>query len=163
SAAGPVRLLDATLRALPDIVVDTRDATEVLFPGSSVALVEGVYKNSPIADWFNDALGMTIAAYVGERDRREPACAIRLFERGAGTGVATEAVVRHLAPYRPHVEEYCYTDISQRFLSYGEERYRASAPYLRFRRFDVEREPSEQGFAMGEYDVVIASNVLHAT
>ncbi|MEU6942323.1 N-6 DNA methylase [Streptomyces rubiginosohelvolus] len=36
-------------------------------------------------------------------------------------------------------------------------------PYVSFSAFDVEREPGAQGLTTGEYDIVIANNVLHAT
>src|SRR5690606_17843967 len=36
-------------------------------------------------------------------------------------------------------------------------------PFMRFEVLDIDREPAEQGFAAGSYDLIIASNVLHAT
>ncbi|WP_418120938.1 class I SAM-dependent methyltransferase [Variovorax sp. NFACC29] len=61
------------------------------------------------------------------------------------------------------MEEYCYTDLSKAFLLHAEKQYRAKAPYLKTQIFDVERSLAEQGVEVGRYDVVIATNVLHAT
>ena len=36
-------------------------------------------------------------------------------------------------------------------------------PLLRTALLDIERDPAEQGFELGGYDIVIAANVLHAT
>src|SRR5690606_32950358 len=35
--------------------------------------------------------------------------------------------------------------------------------FAEFRRLDIERSPEEQGFESGGFDVVVATNVLHAT
>ncbi|WP_418116361.1 class I SAM-dependent methyltransferase [Variovorax sp. NFACC27] len=61
------------------------------------------------------------------------------------------------------MEEYCYTDLSKAFLLHAEQQYRAKAPYLKTQIFDVERSLAEQGVEVGRYDMVIATNVLHAT
>ena len=57
-----VTLVDATLRALPDILSGEILATDIIFPNSSMALVEGIYKNNPMADLFNTILANTAAA-----------------------------------------------------------------------------------------------------
>ena len=36
-------------------------------------------------------------------------------------------------------------------------------PFVRYAALDVEREPAEQGFAAASFDVVVATNVVHAT
>src|SRR5690606_31825772 len=39
----------------------------------------------------------------------------------------------------------------------------AAYPFMSYATLDVEKRPSEQGFEAGAYDLVVASNVLHAT
>ena len=58
--------------------------------------------------------------------------------------------------------EYTFTDLSPLFLERAAEQL-ASYRFVRRALLDVERDPIEQGFAAGGYDVVIAANVLHAT
>ena len=36
-------------------------------------------------------------------------------------------------------------------------------PFVRYQTLDIERDPSEQGFAPHQFDLVLAANVLHAT
>ena len=158
-----VVLVEACLRALPEILRGERPATEVLFPDGSMHLVEGVYKGNAGADYFNGVLADTAAAYVHERLARDPSAEIRLLEIGAGTGGTTAAVLPALAPFNGHIWEYCYTDLSKAFLMHAEEHYAPGHPHLTTRLFDVSRPIDGQAIDADRYDVVIAANVLHAT
>ena len=61
------------------------------------------------------------------------------------------------------VSEYCYTDLSHAFLMHAQDRFGAQHRYLSCRLLDIEKDPLGQGFGVGEFDVVVAANVLHAT
>jgi SAM-dependent methyltransferase len=158
-----VELVDATARALPAILRGERVATEVMFPESSMRLVEGIYKQNPVADYFNEVMAETLVGYVAQRLKQEAGARLRLLEIGAGTGGTSTLLWERLAPYAAQVEEYCYSDISKAFLQHAEKEYGAQVPYLRTALFDVEQAVAQQGLEVGAYDVVIATNVLHAT
>ncbi|WP_230646944.1 KR domain-containing protein, partial [Bradyrhizobium sp. Leaf401] len=79
-------LLEQTLQFLPDIVTGVRRATEVVFPNGSLGLVEGIYKNHPIADYFNELVSEGVVSFVQERLRQDATARIRILEVGAGTG-----------------------------------------------------------------------------
>ncbi|MFG2590380.1 SDR family NAD(P)-dependent oxidoreductase [Streptomyces sp. NPDC048438] len=158
-----VDLVDRTLRALPDVLTGTVAAVDVIFPGSSLELVEGIYKNNMIADYFNDVVGDCVVALVEGRIAQDPAARVRILEIGAGTGGTTATVLRRLQPYQQHIGEYCYTDVSKAFLLHGRREFGARSPFLRCETFDAGRSAAEQGFDEGGYDLVIATNVLHAT
>ncbi|MGK3983832.1 beta-ketoacyl synthase N-terminal-like domain-containing protein [Sorangium sp. So ce136] len=158
-----VVLLDATMRALPDIVLGKVPATDILFPNASMELVEGVYKHNEIADYFNEVLASTIMAYVEERIAREPSARIRIFEIGAGTGGTSALLLRKLKPYRANMQEYCYTDVSRAFLLHAQAEYGPGNPFLTYKIFDAIEPLAKQGIDAGQYDIVVASNVLHAT
>ncbi|WP_437836519.1 SDR family NAD(P)-dependent oxidoreductase [Sorangium sp. So ce1153] len=163
-----VKLLDAMVSALPDILVGKRLATDVLFADASMEHVGDVYRGSTYVDHFNAVVAEGVLAYVEDQLERareaggdvEP---IRILEIGAGTGGTSAIVFDRLKPHTRSIEEYCYTDISKAFLLHAEQRYRARAPYLKCRLLNIENPPEEQGFGGGTYDVVIATNVLHAT
>lgn len=72
-------------------------------------------------------------------------------------------VFRKLRPYQDRIVEYCYTDISRAFLLHAEREYRADNPYLAPKIFNVEAPLAGQDIEAGAYDLVIATNVLHAT
>lgn len=158
-----VDLVESCLRALPDVVVGARPATEILFPGSSMSRVEGIYRGDPIADYFNDRLADLLADAVRRWGTAEPARRLRILEVGAGTGATSARVLHTLAPLRDRIEEYCYTDLSKAFLFRAEEQLLPDHPYLTTRILDAERPPGEQGLPPGSFDIVVATNVLHAT
>ncbi|WP_418132428.1 SDR family NAD(P)-dependent oxidoreductase [Variovorax sp. NFACC28] len=158
-----INFVDAALRALPEILRGRRAATEVLFPNGSMELVEGIYRDNEVSDYFNEVLAESLVAAVKARLAQDPQAKLRLFEIGAGTGGTSALLFDRLAAYAAHIEEYCYTDLSKAFLLHAEKQYRAKAPYLKTQIFDVERSLAEQGVEVGRYDVVIATNVLHAT
>ena len=158
-----VTLVDVTLGALPEVLNGERAATEVMFPHSSLELVEGIYRHNRIADYFNEVVAESVVAAVEAWRRRGAGGKLRLFEIGAGTGGTSAGLFARLAPYAGDIGEYCYTDVSKAFLQHAEAHYRAEAAYLTTRRFDVEQSLAGQGLEAGAFDVVIAANVLHAT
>ena len=156
-------LAETALRALPGILTGKKRATEILFPDSSLDLVEGIYKNNPVADYFNHVLADSVVAYIQDRIQKDSSTRIRILEIGAGTGGTSEAVFRKLEAHRDHIEEYLYTDISKAFLLHAEREYGPQWTCLRYGLFNVEKPIAEQDIRAGAYDVVIAANVLHAT
>ncbi|WP_070198818.1 SDR family NAD(P)-dependent oxidoreductase [Streptomyces oceani] len=158
-----VRLLDTTLRALPRILTGALPATDVLFPDSSLELVEGIYQGNPVTDVFNGALADTVAAVVRETVHEDRRARVRILEIGAGTGGGSRQVFERLEPFASQVETYCYTDLSRSFLLHAEEEYGPDQPYLDYRLFDVEKPLAAQGMELGGFDLVLATNVLHAT
>ncbi|WP_330276270.1 SDR family NAD(P)-dependent oxidoreductase [Lentzea sp. NBC_00516] len=156
-------LVDTTLRALNDILTGRRPATDVMFPKSSLELVEAVYRNNPVADYFNDVLADTLVDHVRARVAENPDVRLRLLEIGAGTGGTSRVVFGRLAPWRDNIETYCYTDLSKAFLLHARRSFGDIAPYLDTRILNVEKSLAEQSLDVGGYDIVVATNVLHAT
>jgi polyketide synthase PksN len=161
SLQAQIALLEACLKALPAIVTGRQRATDVMFPGSSMSLVEGVYRGNALADHFNAVLRDTLIACIEQQLAAEPARRIRIIEIGAGTGGTTAALLPALRPYP--VEEYCYTDVSKAFLMHAEKQFRPLFPALTTALFDVSKPLAGQSIAAGQYDFAIAANVLHAT
>ena len=159
-----VLLVEHCLRALPEILTGKCQATDIMFPNGTMELVQGIYQGNVVADYFNEVLGDTVVAYIRERLAREPASeGIRILEIGAGTGGTTAMVLPKLQPFQAHVREYCYTDISRAFLLHAQQEYAPAHPFLTMQLFDVEQSVAAQGVEVGGYDLVIATNVLHAT
>lgn len=156
-------LIDTTLRALPAILTGKQLATDSMFPDSSMELVEGIYKRNFPAFYFNEVLAEVVAAYLQARLEQDSSARIRILEIGAGTGGTSEVVLEKLKPYAEHVEEYAYTDISRAFLIHAETQYGPKYQYLKYHILTVESPIAEQGIDAGGYDLVIATNVLHAT
>jgi polyketide synthase PksR len=151
------------VRALPKILTGKIPATDIIFPDSSMELVQGIYKGNKVADYFNEVVAKAVEAYIKERIEIEPGATVRIIEIGAGTGGTSAVVFSKLKMYRANIKEYCYTDLSKAFLLHAEKEYKPENPYLTCRIFNVERPLLEQGIDAGGYDIVIATNVLHAT
>ncbi|KAI2467435.1 putative polyketide synthase [Annulohypoxylon bovei var. microspora] len=90
---------------------------------------------------------------------------LRILELGAGTGGTTFQILQACSPGgEEFCSEYMYTDISSGFFeSVRTTRLKTWEHLLTFRTFDLEKDPSEQGFEENSYDLVIAANVVHAT
>ena len=89
---------------------------------------------------------------------------MRILEIGAGTGGTTLRVLQTLTQSgRPMFDNYDFTDISPGFFDPAKSLLKEWLGKIRFKTLDVERSPGAQGFAEESYDLVIASNVLHAT
>lgn len=106
---------------------------------------------------------------------------LKILEIGAGTGGLTARVLQDLqeeedretsetrnstiAEEKAMFGTYVFTDVSAGFFPAAKQRFAAVVPpqVMEYRVLDISRSPQEQGFGIGDYDVVIASNVLHAT
>ena len=161
AAAPYLRLLRICTTRLPEVLTGATDANEVLFPGGSLDLVAPIYAGNAVVDHLQALLADAVAAAVVAR-LAEGAARVRVLEVGAGTGGSTRFVLRALAPFADRVD-YVFTDIGPAFLEEAERSLKPDAPYLTTARLDIATPPASQGFAPGEFDVVIAANVLHAT
>ena len=88
---------------------------------------------------------------------------LKILEVGAGTGSATKEILPSLqghTPWRKYVE-YKFTDTTTSFLAGAEEKF-SKYGGMTFGSFDMEKPAESQGYKP-EWDVVVASNVIHAT
>ncbi|WZH49456.1 Polyketide synthase [Fusarium acuminatum] len=88
---------------------------------------------------------------------------LRVLEIGAGTGGSTAQLLEHLTPAgKVLYSNYTFTDISSGFFVGAKERFKKS-PNMEFATLDISQDLSEQGFEGREYDLILATNVIHAT
>jgi acyl transferase domain-containing protein/phospholipid N-methyltransferase len=89
---------------------------------------------------------------------------LRILEIGAGTGATTASVLKHLVlPIgQPLYSKYTFTDISSAFSVSAKERFKHYRN-IEYRVLDISSDPAEQGFQDEKYDLIIATNVIHAT
>lgn len=89
---------------------------------------------------------------------------IRILEVGAGTGGTTQTILSAMAdecglsPY----STYSFTDISAGFFPTAKERF-GNCSNMEFKVLDISKNPIEQGFLAGSYDLILGANVIHAT
>jgi len=58
--------------------------------------------------------------------------------------------------------EYWFTDVSELFLARARRKFGAY-PFVHYAMFDLDRELDEQGFGIGQFDVIVGANVVHAS
>lgn len=89
---------------------------------------------------------------------------LRILGIGAGTGGTTASVLACLTSKsgRSHCSRYTYTDVSSGFFKVAKERF-AYATNVEYAVLDISKDPIQQGFTAGSYDLILAANVLHAT
>ena len=85
---------------------------------------------------------------------------VKILEIGAGTGGTTKSVLDAVG----HAySTYTYTDISSGFFEKAATKFADSRNKIIFKLLDIEKGVTEQGYEEQSYDVIVASNVLHAT
>jgi acyl transferase domain-containing protein/SAM-dependent methyltransferase len=156
-------LVKVCLREFPRILRGELLPQDVLFPRAGVSVLEGVYQRNRMADHYNGLLARATRAFVKHSsEHRQHSSPVKILEIGAGTGGTTALVLPELAQFATDVQ-YTYTDISPAFLQHGQRTFGTHYPFTEFKRLDVEQSVDAQGFAADGYDIVIATNVLHAT
>lgn len=147
----------------PEILRGEVPATDVMFPNSSMDLVKDIYRGHTAADFHNSLIAWSVRTYIesklpllgaGEK--------IRILEVGAGTGSSSAFVFDGIRKYGERLN-YVYTDVSTGFTQYGKKQFGSANPYVEFKIINIENDAVQQGYEPGTYDVVIATNVLHAT
>ncbi|KAI1172035.1 putative hybrid NRPS/PKS enzyme [Nemania sp. FL0916] len=146
-----IKLISAVGTNIPDAV---RGQTTIL---------EHMLPNNLLDDFYKEGLGFArynsfMAAMMKQVVHRYPHA--KILEIGAGTGGATKSVLEQVGNT---MSSYTYTDVSVGFFEKAAELFRTYSHKMNFKVLDVEKAPSSQGFEAHSYDVVIASNVLHAT
>ncbi|MFI6099275.1 amino acid adenylation domain-containing protein [Lentzea sp. NPDC051213] len=152
--AGHVELLDRALASYGPILNGSCSAADVLFPGGDLSGVSAIYSGNQLFDPVNASVAAAVALEAGRISAtgRRP----RVLEIGAGVGGTTQFVLDALS-----VDvDYTYTDLSRAFLHHGARRFGDAVTTA---LFNVEQDPAAQGFDSGSFDIVLGSNVVHAT
>ncbi|MCK8516802.1 SDR family NAD(P)-dependent oxidoreductase [Methylonatrum kenyense] len=156
-AFGPVlTLTERCGTALGEALAGTTDPLQLLFPAGDLSDAEQLQRHSPSQRTYNALVADALreALQVWPKDRP-----LRVLEVGAGTGATSASVLPLLAADNA---SYLFTDVSPLFLSRAKEAFR-DYPFVDYRLLDLECDPEAQGIPAGSVDIIIASNVVHAT
>ncbi|KAI1406986.1 hypothetical protein F5Y13DRAFT_207084 [Hypoxylon sp. FL1857] len=148
------RLMCHLYRNLPAIYNGEKTGIQVALQNN---LLLDNYETGQVYREGNRRLASTVALYAHQKPN------LKILEVGAGTGSATSEVLPALkgeSPWRQYLE-YRFTDTTTSFLAGAEERF-SKFDGMTFGSFDMERSGESQGYH-ADWDVVIASNVIHAT
>jgi len=140
---------------LAAILTGQTSALETLFPGGAFDRAEDIYERAPLSAYFSSLARAALEGFLrtGRPDT------LRVLEIGAGTGATTSALLPALPP---ETTAYYFTDVSGLFLHHAERKF-ADYPFVRYGHFDIECDGETDSYPKGSFDVIVATNVLHAT
>ncbi|MBN2530112.1 MAG: SDR family NAD(P)-dependent oxidoreductase [Deltaproteobacteria bacterium] len=141
--------------ALADVLKGERDPAEVLFADSRWDEIVSYYTSAYSMNKYNRMMAAALNALT-KPAKGKP---LRILEIGGGTGGITNAILPALSQSEV---EYVFTDISPLFLERARNRF-IDHHCLQYAMLNIEEPPEAQGFVKHSFDIVIASNVLHAT
>lgn len=152
------KLYTAVGQNLVQILGGAVDPLDLLFKGD---LARDFYQELNNSTNCLHAFGRYLDALAHENPK------MRILEIGAGTGSMTSSVLNVLADNgdaeaTSRFDRYDFTDISQSFFENARNNF-TDHRRIHFRALDIEKDPVAQGFDAGAYDMIVASNVLHAT
>jgi NADPH:quinone reductase-like Zn-dependent oxidoreductase/malonyl CoA-acyl carrier protein transacylase/acyl carrier protein len=149
-------LVKRTAVPLAEVLRGDLDPLELIFPGGSLATTDHLYQHSPTLRPYNMIAASAISVVA---DALPEGGRLRLLEVGAGTGGLSAYVLSRLPR---ETTRYVFTDVSNHFFVKAQEQFRDHT-FVEYKLFDAEKDPTDQDFAPGGFDVVLAANVLHAT
>lgn len=142
---------------LAEVLRGEEDPLQLIFPDGALDDAEVLYRDSRTFGTYNRMVEEAVRAVV---DRLPDGRRLRVLEIGAGTGALASHILDMLPAERT---EYVYTDISTAFTAKAEQRFADAYPFVQYRILDIEKDPVAQGFDLGVFDLVLASDAVHAT
>ncbi|CAK0764460.1 SDR family NAD(P)-dependent oxidoreductase [Gammaproteobacteria bacterium] len=150
-----ITLLERCASVLAQVWRGEVDPLHLLFPQSDQSVTALFYQHSVGAKIINDLLASAVQMALVDLPASQR---IRIIEIGGGTGGTT----LHLLPLLPAGRsDYLFTDISPYFIHHAEQQFGGNYPFVRYAVLDIEKAPANE--LRGQFDIVIAANVLHAT
>ncbi|KAL8790212.1 MAG: hypothetical protein Q9213_000743 [Squamulea squamosa] len=159
------------IKALQDRYSDNVDINLLTAVGENIpgavrgdtTILEHMLPNNMLDDFYKKGLGFArynsfLASMMKQMSHRYPHA--KILEIGAGTGGATKSVLGSMGDT---MSSYTYTDVSVGFFNEAAQLFKSYSDKMTFKVLDIEKAPSSQGYEQHAYDVIIASNVLHAT
>ena len=143
-------------RQLAGVLRGDVNPLNLIFPEGSSTIAEHLYQDSPAYRVYNQLVQKAIDEIVC---RLPEGRTLRVLEIGGGTGGLSAFVLPKLPPLRT---QYTFTDITQMLVSQAEQSF-GHYPFIEYRTLDIDADPAEQGFDPHGYDIIVASDVLHAT
>lgn len=133
--------------------------------------LELLMQSGLLKDYYEEVANYTcasqISAYMDLLVHQKPG--LKMLEVGGGTGAGTRNLIHTLCAHKGmpgtllRCDRYDFTDVSSAFLSHARDEFQAFTTQMTFGTLNIEQDFPEQGYRDTEYDVVIASSVLHIT
>ena len=141
---------------LADVLNGSLDPLEAIFPQGSLTTAEHLYQDAP-SYWIYNVIAQKAVARALKNLPDDKT--IRILEIGGGTGGMTTLILKKLRPDRT---EYVFSDVTQLLTGHAEQKFR-DFPFVQYKVLDIESDPTAQGYEPHSFDIILASDVLHAT
>lgn len=151
-------LLRTTGTQLAQCLTGSADPLAILFQDKEAReLIGNVYTHAPM---FHSATIHLTQLLRDVLSKADPGREIKILEIGAGTGGTTGFLLSQLADVAGLRFEYTFTDISSSLVALARKRFQ-KYDFMRYRLLNVDQDPPQE--MLGQYDVVLSSNCIHAT
>src|SRR4030095_9522396 len=158
--AATLDLLDLAASLYPLVAVGQQDGDRNLFGPQGVPLWLNYFHNDNLTYAVNNWVGAAAAA-----DHLSSERTLRILEIGAGTGSATESLLKVLDErgLLPRLERYLITEPNAYFRRCNQRKLAAQYPNLplEWAALDLNLPWNTQQIPSGEFDLVYAVNVMH--
>lgn len=131
------------------------DPLTLLFPESGDSVATLLYQDSIGSKYINELLADAVSNVIDSVPAYKK---LRVLEIGGGTGGTTSRILPKLPADRC---DYLFTDISAHFTQQASKLFSEEFPFVRYATLDIEKEPTADH--IGNYEIIIAANVVHAT
>lgn len=154
--ASETKLLRTTGPRLADCLAGNSDPLALLFGDAKArALLEDVYTNAPMFK----AGTIVVSRYLSRvLDSLEGRRKVKILELGAGTGGTTRGLLQELSKYDNF--SYTFSDLSASLVAASKKKF-AKHKFMSYAVLDIEKDPAPQN--VGQYDIIISTNCVHAT
>ncbi|MBK7130305.1 MAG: SDR family NAD(P)-dependent oxidoreductase [Crocinitomicaceae bacterium] len=132
------------------------DPIQLIFPEDKWDAIVRYYVEGFAFKKYNDIAARAIRELIAALPEDKT---LRVLEIGAGTGGMTQALLPVLPADRT---EYVFTDLSHMFMLKAQQRF-SKYPFVQYKIMDIEKDPADQGLDLNSFDLIIASDVIHAT
>jgi SAM-dependent methyltransferase len=156
-----LELLNITGPQLASCLYGRRDPIDLLLNDQRGRdLLSQFYLNGPLCATGSRMLCEFLADILASRKEK-----VKILEIGAGTGGTSKIVIDQLRRMNNVSFEYCFTDISPTLVAAAKQQFELSDyyPFMSFMVLDIENPPPESSELLGQYDIVISTNCIHAT
>ncbi len=140
---------------LAEVLSGKIKAIDAMMINTSLDEAKDIYANLPTSYYFNSLLRETVKSWVINMPQNN---SLRILEIGAGTGATSEQLLPLFTNYKT---TYYYTDVSNVFLQRASKNFE-KYKFVNYTLFDINKSPKEQGLDENSFDLILASNVLHA-
>jgi pyochelin synthetase len=145
--------LRASAEQLPALMTGVADPARMFFPEGQLRIAQAMYADNALARYLNQVVAATVRRIASAQPDGIP---LRVLEIGAGIGATTAHVIAALSG---RTADYLFTDTSQFLISRAKKMF-GHHRWMRFSRFDVNRDPRAQGLRPHSFNVVICVGQL---